>query len=351
MPLRPNKEGRTWHSRQTTILEKNVTLLLIFSFLVVTVGGIVQIVPLFYLENTIEEVEGMRPYSPLELRARHLHPRRLLCLPQPDDPPDAGRGRALRPLQPGGGIEYDHPFQWGSKRTGPDLARVGGRYSDEWHVDHLRDPQSVVPESVMPKYGGTLVDFSTFTKTTQAAKGGPERWKPTPSFESSPTAGCCCSCSCSSSGSWSWVLRPAQPRDTTGTAPTSRFGMKIGPPAGMTGADPPIQGGAAMSEDKNDKKVLQDGDPETTGHSWDGIKEFNNPLPRWWLWTFYACIVWAVGYTGAYPAWPLVNGATPGILGYLDAGQGGGRHSGIRRDECRYPHPYRRGRTGRDQPR
>jgi cytochrome c oxidase cbb3-type subunit 3 len=74
-----------------------------------------------------------------------------------------------------------------------------------------------------------------------------------------------------------------------------------------------------MSEDKNtnpEEQVLQDGDPETTGHSWDGIKEFNNPLPRWWLWTFYACIVWAVGYTVLYPAWPLVNGATPGILGY-----------------------------------
>jgi cytochrome c oxidase cbb3-type subunit 3 len=65
-----------------------------------------------------------------------------------------------------------------------------------------------------------------------------------------------------------------------------------------------------------EEQVLQDGDPETTGHSWDGIKEFNNPLPRWWLWTFYACIVWAVGYTVLYPAWPLVNGATPGILGY-----------------------------------
>ena len=87
-------------------------------------------------------------------RARCLCPRGLLCLPQPDDPPDARRGRTLWPLfSLAAESKYDHPFQWGSKRTGPDLARVGGRYSDEWHVDHLRDPQSVVPESVMPKYG------------------------------------------------------------------------------------------------------------------------------------------------------------------------------------------------------
>lgn len=74
-----------------------------------------------------------------------------------------------------------------------------------------------------------------------------------------------------------------------------------------------------MTEDKNkhpEEQILQDGDPDTTGHSWDGIKEFNNPLPRWWLWTFYACIVWGIAYTVAYPAWPLINGATPGLLGF-----------------------------------
>jgi cbb3-type cytochrome oxidase subunit 3 len=84
-------------------------------------------------------------------------------------------------------------------------------------------------------------------------------------------------------------------------------------------ARPAIQGGAAMSEDKNkhpEEQILQEGDPDTTGHSWDGIKEFNNPLPRWWLWTFYATIVWGIGYTVLYPAWPLVEGATPGILGF-----------------------------------
>ena len=136
------------------ILETNATLLLICSFLVVTIGGIVQIAPLFWLENTIEDVEGMRPYTPLELAGREIYIREgcYVC-----------HSQMIRPMRDeveryghyslAAESKYDHPFQWGSKRTGPDLARVGGRYSDEWHVDHLRDPQSVVPESVMPKYG------------------------------------------------------------------------------------------------------------------------------------------------------------------------------------------------------
>jgi cytochrome c oxidase cbb3-type subunit 2 len=139
------------------ILEKNVTLLLVFSFLVVSIGGIVQIAPLFYLQNTIEEVEGMRPYSPLELTGREIYIREgcYVC-----------HSQMIRPMRDeveryghyslAAESKYDHPFQWGSKRTGPDLARVGGRYSDAWHVDHLVDPQSVVPESVMPKYGFLL---------------------------------------------------------------------------------------------------------------------------------------------------------------------------------------------------
>ncbi len=136
------------------ILETNATLLLIFSFLVVTVGGIVQIAPLFWLENTIEKVEGMRPYTPLELEGREIYIREgcyvchsQMIRPMRDEVERYGHYSLAAESM------YDHPFQWGSKRTGPDLARVGGRYSDEWHVDHLRDPQSVVPESVMPKYG------------------------------------------------------------------------------------------------------------------------------------------------------------------------------------------------------
>ncbi|ATG47970.1 cytochrome-c oxidase, cbb3-type subunit II [Celeribacter ethanolicus] len=136
------------------IIETNGTLLLVGALLVVTVGGIVEIAPLFYLENTIEDVEGVRPYSPLELTGREIYVREgcYVC-----------HSQMIRPMRDeveryghyslAAESKYDHPFQWGSKRTGPDLARVGGRYSDEWHVDHLTNPQSVVPESVMPKYG------------------------------------------------------------------------------------------------------------------------------------------------------------------------------------------------------
>lgn len=139
------------------ILEKNATLLLVFSFLVVTIGGIIQIAPLFYLENTIEKVEGVRPYTPLELKGRDIYIREgcyvchsQMIRPMRDEVARYGHYSLAAESM------YDHPFQWGSKRTGPDLARVGGRYSDEWHIDHLVDPQSVVPESIMPKYGFLL---------------------------------------------------------------------------------------------------------------------------------------------------------------------------------------------------
>ncbi|MBL4807848.1 MAG: cytochrome-c oxidase, cbb3-type subunit II [Rhodobacteraceae bacterium] len=135
------------------VIERNATLLLVLSFLVVSIGGLVEIVPLFYLQNTIEKVKGMRPYTPLELAGRDIYIREgcYLC-----------HSQMIRPLRDeveryghyslAAESMYDHPFQWGSKRTGPDLARVGGRYSDEWHVDHLIYPQAVVPESIMPPY-------------------------------------------------------------------------------------------------------------------------------------------------------------------------------------------------------
>ncbi|MDP3341447.1 cytochrome-c oxidase, cbb3-type subunit II [Frigidibacter sp.] len=136
------------------ILEKNASLLMVGSLLVVSIGGIVEIAPLFYLENTIEKVEGVRPYTPLELTGRDIYIREgcyvchsQMIRPMRDEVERYGHYSLAAESM------YDHPFQWGSKRTGPDLARVGGRYSDEWHVDHLTDPQSVVPESVMPKYG------------------------------------------------------------------------------------------------------------------------------------------------------------------------------------------------------
>ena len=135
------------------ILERSPTLLLVGSLIVVSIGGIVEIAPLFYLENTIEDVEGMRPYTPLELTGRDIYIREgcynchsQMIRPMRDEVERFGHYSLAAESM------YDHPFQWGSKRTGPDVARVGGRYSDSWHVDHLSDPQSVVPESIMPKY-------------------------------------------------------------------------------------------------------------------------------------------------------------------------------------------------------
>lgn len=138
-------------------LERNVTLLAICAFLAVVVGGIVEIVPLFWIDNTVEKVEGVRPYTPLEQAGRDIYIREgcyvchsQMIRPMRDEVERYGHYSLAAESM------YDHPFQWGSKRTGPDLARVGGRYSDEWHVAHLTNPQSVVPESVMPKYGFLL---------------------------------------------------------------------------------------------------------------------------------------------------------------------------------------------------
>ncbi len=134
-------------------VEKNATLLLVLSLVVVSIGGIVEIAPLFYVQNTIEKVKGMRPYTPLELMGREVYRREgcynchsQMIRPMRDEVERYGHFSLAAESM------YDHPFQWGSKRTGPDLARVGGRYSDDWHVDHLIAPRSVVPESIMPDY-------------------------------------------------------------------------------------------------------------------------------------------------------------------------------------------------------
>jgi cytochrome c oxidase cbb3-type subunit 2 len=134
-------------------VERNVTLLAIGAFITVAIGGIVEIAPLFYIDSTIEEVEGMRPYTPLEIVGRNIYVREgcytchsQMIRPFRDEVERYGHYSLAAESM------YDHPFQWGSKRTGPDLARVGGRYSDEWHRQHLADPRSVVPESIMPPY-------------------------------------------------------------------------------------------------------------------------------------------------------------------------------------------------------
>ncbi|HMQ94430.1 MAG TPA: cytochrome-c oxidase, cbb3-type subunit II [Amaricoccus sp.] len=144
---------QSWVLRNHSKLERNAFLLLVFSLIVVSIGGIVQIVPLFYLDNTIEEVDGMRPYSPLELAGRNIYVREgcYVCHSQMirvmrDEVQRYGHYSLAAESM------YDHPFQWGSKRTGPDLARIGGRYSDDWHRAHFENPRDLVPESIMPAY-------------------------------------------------------------------------------------------------------------------------------------------------------------------------------------------------------
>ncbi len=142
-----------WHGK----IERNVILLLVLSLLTVSIGGLVEIVPLFTIESTIEKVKGMRPYTPLELVGRNIYIREgcYTCHSQQIRP---FRDEAERYGHYSLAAEsmYDHPFQWGSKRTGPDLARVGGKYSNEWHVAHMIDPREVVPESIMPPYAFML---------------------------------------------------------------------------------------------------------------------------------------------------------------------------------------------------
>jgi cytochrome c oxidase cbb3-type subunit 2 len=145
------------------VLERNSILLTVGILIVVAIGGLVEIAPLFYLESTIEEVDGVRPYSPLELKGRNIYVREgcYVCHSQ--------MIRALRDEVDRYGhyslaaeSMYDHPFQWGSKRSGPDLARVGGRYSNDWHAAHMINPRAVVPESIMPGYpflAETLLDL------------------------------------------------------------------------------------------------------------------------------------------------------------------------------------------------
>ncbi len=135
------------------LIEKNVTLLIVLSVLVVSIGGLVEIVPLFFQKSTTQPVEGWKPYTALQLAGRDVYLREgcYNCHSQMIRPFRAETERYGHYSVPGESI-YDHPFQWGSKRTGPDLARVGGRYSDEWHRIHLRNPRDVVPESNMPAY-------------------------------------------------------------------------------------------------------------------------------------------------------------------------------------------------------
>jgi cytochrome c oxidase cbb3-type subunit 2 len=153
------------------VFEKNSLILLIGILIVVSIGGLVQIAPLFWVDSTIEKVKGMRPYTPLEQAGRDIYVREG-C--------DGCHSQMIRTLRDeveryghyslAAESMYDHPFQWGSKRTGPDLARVGGRYSDQWHADHLINPRSLVPESIMPGYPWMADTKLDVRETTQRLK-------------------------------------------------------------------------------------------------------------------------------------------------------------------------------------
>ena len=134
-------------------IEKNIGVMMLLIVLAVSVGGIVQIVPLFFMNSTTKPVEGVKPYDALRLSGRDIYVREgcYLCHSQMVRPFRAETERYGH-YSLAGEFVYDRPFQWGSKRTGPDLARVGGRYSDEWHRVHLVNPRDVVPESIMPAY-------------------------------------------------------------------------------------------------------------------------------------------------------------------------------------------------------
>jgi len=141
------------HVKMQSLLERNVILLIVGILITVSIGGLVQLVPLYTMETTIEKVEGVRPYSPLEQLGRNIYVREgcYLC-----------HSQMIRPFRDeveryghyslAAESMYDHPFQWGSKRTGPDLARVGGKYSNDWHMAHMINPRALVPESIMPGY-------------------------------------------------------------------------------------------------------------------------------------------------------------------------------------------------------
>lgn len=155
-------------------IETNAGLLIVLTMIVISIGGLVEIVPLFYINDTVEKVEGVHPYSPLELRGRDIYQREgcYLCHSQMVRP---FRDEWLRygHYSLAAESQYDHPFQWGSKRTGPDLARVGGKYSNAWHVAHMINPRDVVPQSIMPGYPWlqtTELDYSDVQDRMRALK-------------------------------------------------------------------------------------------------------------------------------------------------------------------------------------
>jgi cytochrome c oxidase cbb3-type subunit II len=161
----PNTSGGLSHEK----IETNNFLMIVLILIVIAVGGLVEIVPLFFQKSTTQPIEGVKPYTALQLAGRDVYIREgcYNCHSQMIRP---FRAETLRygPYSVAGEFVYDHPFQWGSKRTGPDLARVGGRYSDEWHRIHLNNPRDVVPESNMPAY--SWLEKSTIDPASMAPR-------------------------------------------------------------------------------------------------------------------------------------------------------------------------------------
>jgi len=155
-------------------VEINAGLMIVLIMLAISIGGLVEIVPLYYIDDTVEKVEGVRPYTPLEQRGRDIYIREgcYTCHSQmirPFRDEDMRYGHYSLAAE----SKYDHPFQWGSKRTGPDLARVGGKYSNAWHTQHLVNPRDVVPESIMPNYPWLLehdLDYADVADRMRALK-------------------------------------------------------------------------------------------------------------------------------------------------------------------------------------
>ncbi|MEK6746180.1 MAG: cytochrome-c oxidase, cbb3-type subunit II [Pseudomonadota bacterium] len=152
-------------------LERNSILMLVFTIVAISIGGLVEIVPLFRIETTIEKVSGIRPYTPIELAGQQIYIREN-C--------NSCHSQQIRPLRDeveryghyslAAESMYDHPFLWGSKRIGPDLARVGGKYSDEWHTAHMIRPRDVVPESIMPSYSFMMNQAADIGKISKLMK-------------------------------------------------------------------------------------------------------------------------------------------------------------------------------------
>ena len=155
-------------------IEINAGLMIVLTLIAISIGGLVEIVPLYYIKDTIERVEGVRPYTPLEQRGRDIYIREgcytchsQMIRPFRDEHMRYGHYSLAAESQ------YDHPFQWGSKRTGPDLARLGRKYSNAWHTQHLNNPRDVVPESIMPNYPWLLeneLDYSDIADRMRALK-------------------------------------------------------------------------------------------------------------------------------------------------------------------------------------